>query len=210
MVVEVKPIEEEPELWATRVFLKTLDILGGLKNLAEFRALTWLSSLARAAIVIVLREVFNKTEEEIAEYVGVTRDTVKHILHASPEEALAKAKSLGELSEKEREKIPVHMAGGLTRKAFELIKNRGEEPSIALLYASQTAQALDIPWAYAVLKRIKGIDFPVENPELLRERLTGLEIKDRNIEDLVERLEYPISSPAELLHKIKKYSENKV
>lgn len=204
MVVEVKPIEEEAELWATRVFLKTLDILGGFKNLTEFRALTWLSSLARAAMVIVLREVFNKTEGEIAEYVGLTQQTVKNILRADPKAALAKAKNFGELSEEEKEKVPVHIAGGLTRKAFELIRDRGEEPSIAILYASHTAHALDIPWAYAVLKRIKGVDFPLEGPELLRERLSGIDIKGKNAEEVVGRLEYPISNPSELLRKIRK------
>ncbi len=204
MVVEVKPIEEEPELWATRVFLKTLDILGGLKNLTEYRALTWLSSLARSAMVIVLREVFNKTEEEIAEYVGLTRQTVKNILRADPEAALSRVRNFGDLTEEEREKIPVHMAGGLTKKAFELIRDRGEEPAIALLYASQTAQALDVPWAYAVLKKIKGVDFPLEGPALLKERLSGLDLKGQKAENVVDKLEYPISSPAELLKKMKK------
>ena len=204
MVVEVKPIEEDVELWATRVFLKTLDIIGGLKNLVEFKTLTWLPSLARSAMVVVLREVYFKTDEEIAEYVGLTRQTVRNILRADSEAAISRDKNFGDLTEEEREKIPVHIAGGLTKKAFELIRDKGEEPAIALLYASQTAQALDVPWAYAVLKRIKGVDFPLEGPGLLRERLSGLDLKGQKAENVVDKLEYPISSPAELLMKIKK------
>ena len=73
MVVEIKPVEKDIEPLVTRVFLKSIDIVGGLQKLAEYRTLTWLPSLARAAFVIVLREEYLKTEDEIAQIVGITK-----------------------------------------------------------------------------------------------------------------------------------------
>ena len=203
MVIEVKPMEEDYELLATRVFLKTLDIIGGLRKLVEYRTLTWLPSLARAAMVIVLREEFYRTDEEIAEMVGLTKQTVKNILRADPEAAVQKLQSIEEFTEEERRTAPVHLAGGLAKRAYELIKFKGEEPQIALVYTSHTAQALDIPWAYAVLKALKGTDFPVLSPETLKEKLSGIKIKDKPAEEVVNSLSYPISNPAELLKKIR-------
>ncbi len=203
MVIEVKPMEEDYELLATRVFLKTLDIIGGLRKLVEYRTLTWLPSLARAAMVIVLREEFYRTDEEIAGIVGLTKQTVKNILRADPEAAVQKLKTIEEFTEEERKAAPVHLAGGLAKRAYELIKYKGEEPQIALVYTSHTAQALDIPWAYAVLKALKGTDFPVLSPEILKEKLAGIKIKDKPAEEVVDSLSYPISNPAELLKKIR-------
>ncbi len=203
MVVEVKPIEEDYEILATRVFLKTLDIIGGLKKLVEYRTLTWLPSLARSAMVVVLREEFLKTDEEIAEEVGLTRQTVKNILRADPGAALQRLQTMDQFTEEERKSAPVHLAGGLAKRAYELIKYKGEEPRIALLYTSQTAQALEVPWAYAVLKALKGADFPVGSPQDLKDRLKGIVIKDRPAEEVVQRISYPVANPAELLSKIR-------
>ncbi len=203
MVIEVKPIEEDYEMLATRVFLKTLDIIGGLRKLVEYRTLTWLPSLARSAMVVVLREEFYRTDEEIAEEVGLTKQTVKNILRADPEAAMRKLQAMEELTDEERRTAPVHLAGGLAKRAYELIKHRGEEPQIALLYTSHAARALDIPWAYAVLKALKGTDFPVVSAEVLRERLSGIKIKDKPVEEILPNLPYPISNPADLLKKMK-------
>ncbi len=207
MVIEVKPIEEDYEILATRVFLKTLDIIGGLKKLVEYRTLTWLPSLARSAMVVVLREEFFKTDEEIAEEVGLTKQTVKNILRADPEAALQKLQSIDQFTEEERKSVPVHLAGGLAKRAYELIKYKGEEPQIALLYTSQTAQALEVPWAYAVLKALKGTDFPVTSPESLKEKLAGIVVKDRPMEEVIARISYPVANPAELLRKIREALE---
>jgi len=46
------------------------------------------------------------------------------------------------------------------------------------------------------------LDFPVEKDQLM-ERLKGMVIKGKKAEEILEKLEYPIKSPAELLHKIK-------
>ncbi|NPA33200.1 MAG: bacterio-opsin activator [Aquificae bacterium] len=204
MVVEVKPIEVDVEEIVTRVFLKAIDLLGGLQKLAEYRTLTWLPSLARASFVIVLREEFMKTEEEIAEFLGISRQTVRNILRADPELALYKIQHMDELTKEEKKELRVHIAGGIAKIAYKKIKE-GEEPKIFLAFCTMAAQALEVPWAYLLLKRIKGTHFPVKSPEELKEKVKGVVIKGIPAEEIVEKLEYPIKNPAELLHKIKLY-----
>jgi len=210
MVIEInKPIEEKDlEQLVTRVFLKALDIIGGLSKLAEYRTLTWLPSLARASFVIVLREEYLKTEDEIAQYVGISRQTVRQILRADPQLALYKVQHMEELSPEERKQLKVHTAGGLAKIAYKLVKE-GEEPKIFEYYCTLTTQALEIPWAYLVLKRIKGIHFPIETPDELIEKVKGIEIKGIPAEEVIKNLEYPIKNPADLLHKIKLYLKMK-
>ncbi len=61
MVVEVTPYREESadvEYLTARVFFKSIELLGGLKKLAEYRNLTWLPALSRASFVVVLKEDF--------------------------------------------------------------------------------------------------------------------------------------------------------
>ncbi len=203
MVIELKPVEVDVEPLVTRVFLKAIDLLGGLHKLAEFKTLTWLPSLARASFAVVLREEYLKTEEEIAELVGLTRQTVRNILRADPELAMYKIEHIDELTQEEKKELRVHTAGGIAKLAYKLVKEGHEEPKIFLEYCTQTAVALDIPWAYMVLKRIKGTDFPIHSAEDIREKLTGVMIKGRKAEEVVGELDYPINNPAELLHRIK-------
>ncbi len=203
MVIEVKPVEVDVEPLVTRVFLKAIDLLGGLQKLAEYRTLTWLPSLARASFAVVLREEFLKTEEEIAETVGLTKQTVRNIMRADPELAMYKIKHLEELTQEEKKELKVHTAGGIAKLAYKLVKEGHEEPRIFLEFCTQTAEALDIPWAYMVLKRIKGTDFPIRSAEDIKKKLSGIMIKGRRAEEVVEEIEFPIKNPAELLHRIK-------
>jgi hypothetical protein len=66
---------------------------------------------------------------------------------------------------------------------------------------------LGADWAFHVLSKIKGTDFPVEK-ETLKQKLAGTTIKGIPAEEVLEKLEYPIHTPAELLHKIKEALEN--
>ncbi|RTZ60395.1 MAG: bacterio-opsin activator [Gammaproteobacteria bacterium] len=204
MVIEIKPIEKDIEPLVTRVFLKSIDIIGGLQKLAEYRTLTWLPSLARASFVIVLREEYLKTEDEIAEEVGITKNTVRQILRADPQTALYKIQHLEELSPEERKQLKVHTAGGIAKIAYKLIKE-GEETKIFEYYCTLTAEALEVPWAYLILKKIKGTHFPVKGAEELMEKLKGVTVKGVSAEEILQNLEYPIRNPAELLHKVKMY-----
>ena len=203
MVVVVQPVEKDLEQLVLRVFLKAIDVLGGLSKLAEFRTLTWLPSLARAAYCVVLREEYFKTDREIAEKVGLTVQTVRNILRAEPSEALEKIRRLEELVSEEAKELKVHTAGGVAKLAYKLVKEGHEEPKVFLEYCERVAYALDIPWAYMVLKRLKGTDFPINSSEDIARKVEGVYIKGRPASDVLKELEYPIRNPAELLHRIK-------
>jgi len=60
-------------------------LLGGLKQLCDYRSLTWLPALARAAYAVVLKEEYNKTDDEIAQEVGLSKQSVRKILQSNPE-----------------------------------------------------------------------------------------------------------------------------
>lgn len=129
MVIEVKPQEDESsnvEHLTQKVFFKTIELLGGIRKLAEYRSLTWLPALARASYAIVLKEKFLKTEKEIAKMVGITKNTVKMILRADPEIALKKIKELEESGENRKE-FKVHTAGAIARFAYKELKEKNLE-----------------------------------------------------------------------------------
>ncbi len=202
--------EKNLEHLVDRVFFKAIDLLGGLKRLAEYRTLTWLPSLARAAFVVVLREEYLKTEDEIAQFVGLTRNTVRNILRADPDAALYKIEHFDELSEEERKELKVHTAGGVAKLAYKLVKD-GQESKTLLEFchelAGEAVQAADceVPWAYLVLKHTKGIEYPITDAAILQERLKGLSIKGKDAKEVVQGLFYPIKNPAQLLKEIKEY-----
>lgn len=182
---------------AFKVFIKALELLGGPRKLVEYRNLTWVPSLMAASYAVVLRDKKMMTADEIAEFLGLSTQTVKRILSADPEAVMKKIR--GEIKD-----LDDHTAGGLAKEAWNRLKS-GEDIQIALESMKATLEAIESPpWAVLVLKRIKGLDFPVTDPETLRERLKGIEIEGKMAEDLVDKLEYPIRSPAELLKKLKR------
>ncbi|WP_456433235.1 bacterio-opsin activator [Thermosulfuriphilus sp.] len=196
MPVVIQPEEIktfDPDGLTIRVFLKALEILGGPRKLIYYRHLTWLTSLMEAAYAVVLSEEAFKTEDDIAEFLGLTRQTVRNILRADPN--LVMKKISGELEEKD---LKAHTAGGLARLAYEEIK-RGNE---ALIFFSQVIKEvadLGIGWPAEVLARIKGLDFPVKSA-LLAERLRGLTVKGQDLGILMISLGPEIKNPRELLH----------
>ena len=215
MVIEISapPMNEHDlEHLVSRVFFKSLDLLGGLHKLAEYRTLTWLPSLARASFVIVLREEYLKTEEEIAEIVGLTRNTVRNILRADPQMALYKVQHMEELTKEEKKQLRVHTAGGIAKLAYKMVKE-GEEAQVLLEFcremSAKAVQVCEAPWAYTVLKHSKGLQYPVKDASQLKEKLAGITIKGLPAEEVVEGLSYPIKNPAQLLHEIKEYLQMK-
>ncbi len=215
MVIELTapPMNEHDlEHLVSRVFFKSLDLLGGLHKLAEYRTLTWLPSLARASFVIVLREEYLKTEEEIAEIVGLTRNTVRNILRADPQMALYKIQHMDELTKEEKKQLRVHTAGGIAKLAYKMVKE-GEEAQVLLEFcremSAKAVQVCEAPWAYTVLKHSKGVKYPIKDPSELKEKLAGITIKGLPAEEVVEGLSYPIKNPAQLLHEIKEYLQMK-
>ncbi len=58
-------------------------------------------------------------------------------------------------------------------------------------------------WPIQVAKLTSDLDFPL-NREEARDRIKGIDIRGRDVGEIVEDLDYPIESPAELMDKISK------
>ncbi|MEO2068117.1 MAG: bacterio-opsin activator [Desulfurobacteriaceae bacterium] len=205
MVIQVQPKEVDYDSLALRVFLKALEIIGGPRKIFEYRNLTWIPSLMEAAYAVVLKEEAFKTDEEIAEFIGITKQTVKNMLSADPDIVLKKLS--GELESKE---IKVHTAGGLAKLAYKEVKEgRDFVPFVISLCETYVSKLLGIAWPVEVLTAIKGMDFPIEEDkkEMLKERLSGINVKGTSAVSLVEKMEFPIKNPADLLHKLKEAAE---
>jgi len=196
MEVIGRPVKERNiDALAERIFHESIRILGGLKKLVEYRNLTWLPSLAEAAYVIALKNEAIKTNREIAEHLGITEQTVKNILSADENKVMDYLRGESEAKE--------HIAGGLAKLAYRAIREKRDNLEERVEIMEESAKSLGIDWAVHVLSSIKGMNFPIENSEVLINRLKGYKIKGKNIEEILNRLEYPISNPAELLHKIR-------
>ncbi len=197
MEVIAKPKGGNIDKMAEKVFMESINILGGLKKLVQYRNLTWLPSLAEAAYVVVLKNEAAKTYKEIAEILGITETTARNIATADEEKVIEYIE--GELEERPKE----HIAGGIAKLAYKKLKESGKlYEGDEVVIGGEEIEVLDIDWAVHVLAKIKGVDFPA-NKDVLEERLKGMVIKGKRIEDILEKLEYPIKSPAELLHGIK-------
>jgi len=203
MVIEVEPVEENVDAKAMRVFLKTIELLGGPRKLIEHRNLTWLPSLMSASYAVIYAKDKGHTAEKIAEILGLTKQTVQNMLRADVE--AVKAKIEESLDEKDEEK-KVHVAGGLAKMAYEEIRQGRDEINLAIAITTEAARSLGADWAVHVLERMRGTDFPVEK-DVLIERLKGLVIKGKPVEEILEKLEYPIRTPAELLKKMREAME---
>ncbi|APD09667.1 MULTISPECIES: KaiC associated regulatory domain protein [Thermus] len=195
------PNPKELEATVLRVFLKVIDLLGGPRAMAEKRRLTWAASLMTAAYAVVLAQEAMWSDEAIAKELGLSTAAVRQILRADPETALKKVTEMAE-----GEGLRTHVAGGLAKAAYRAIRQGQEEPRVLGYFLERFVEMMGIPWAVLVLKAVKGLDFPV-NKETLLERLRGLRILDRPAEEILERLEYPVQNPAELLHQVRLHLE---
>ncbi len=178
---------------AEKVFMESIRVLGGLRKLIEYRNLTWLPSLAEASYVIILKNEAFKTYSEIAYELGITEQTAKNI-------ATADESKVRQYIMNEGEKPDEHIAGGLAKLAYKKIKQEGgfEQSSLT----REEIEALGIDWAVHVLARLRGIDFPVDEGTL-KSALGGIEIMGKKVEEILSEIEYPVKTPAELLHKIR-------
>ncbi len=189
--------EFDIDRWAIRVFLKALELAGGPRKLMAYRNLTWIPSLMIASYAVVLREMANKTEEEIAEFVGSTKQTIRNMLRA--DENLVLQKLEGELQSKD---VKVHTAGGLAKLAYREIKEGRDHIDLIHAIYEQAYDAMGMVWPVQVLKRIEGADFPIDKQEALN-RLRGLNVKGTSVEKLLEHIQFPIPSPANLLKQLR-------
>lgn len=120
---EVNPVDvkvSSPDELSMRIFNKAVELLGGPRRIISYRKLTWLASIFESALVLVLKEVFNKTAEEIAQELGISSATVRNILKADSEKVMEYLER--KFREETTEEEDVHIAGGLTKKAFEVVK----------------------------------------------------------------------------------------
>lgn len=115
---------------------------------------------------------------------------MKNILQA--DEELVEKYIKGEL-----EKVDEHKAGGIAKLAYKRVKNeRG------IFIREEEMEVLGVEWAIKVLMRLRGTDFPVDK-ETLKSKLKGIVIKGKSINDIVEKMQFPLKSPSEVLHQIK-------
>lgn len=185
------PVREiDVDALAEQVFQESINILGGLRKIIEYKNLTWLPSLAEAAYAIVMKEEMMKTHKEIAMDLGLTPQTVQNILRAD-------AKEVEKFIKGEIEKVDEHKAGGIAKLAYERVKKEGR-----ITIKERELEVLGVDWAIRVLTRLKGADFPLNKQQLL-EKLRGVAIKDKPFEEIAERMKFPVNSPADVLHQIK-------
>ena len=194
--MEVKPRKIDYDALAEEIFWKAIEMAGGLGRLVEYRHLTWLPSLATASYVIALAEEGMLDRHQIAERLGITPETADRILKA-------KAGTVEEILEGKEEKE--HKAGALARLAYESIKKEGHGLKLSGKELKSLESVIgDSAWALAVLKSVKGLDFPVSGSQLA-ERLSGISVHGKDAGELI-RNEPEIKSPAELLKKLKELS----
>lgn len=189
----IKPVSSDIDWLAEKVFRESINLLGGLKKLIEYRNLTWLPALAEASYVVVLKNESLKTYSEIARELGITEQTVRNIANADEEK-------VRNYLENPEERPKEHIAGGIAKLAYRQLKKEGRLEEVSM--GRDEAEALAMLWAYNVLKSIRGLDFPAGKQELMN-RLKGLHIKNRKAEEILEEIEYPVKNPAELLKKIR-------
>lgn len=79
-----------------------------------------------------------KTEDEIAKFVGLTRNAVRNILRANPELAQKRLKEMEEMSPEDKKEMRVHIAGAFVKLAYKEIKE-GKEASILQRFAEGKA-----------------------------------------------------------------------
>ncbi|RLF55165.1 MAG: KaiC associated regulatory domain-containing protein [Thermoplasmata archaeon] len=176
---------------AEQVFQESINILGGLRKLIEYRNLTWLPSLAEAAYAVVMKEELMKTHKEIAFDLGLAPQTVQNILRAD-------AKEVERFIKGEIEKVDEHKAGGIAKLAYERVKR---EKRITLKEGE--LEVLGVDWAIRVLMRLRGMDFPIKKEQLC-DRIGGIVIKGKPFKTIVDEMKPLLGSPAEVLKEIKR------
>jgi probable regulatory domain-containing protein len=191
-------LEEQIETLTLRVFLKSLELLGGTHKLVKTRATGWLSSLLLASYTVVLREEHLKSEQEIAQRLGITLQTVKNILRSEP-----MVGNLEEVFKSEGKELNIHTAGGIAKLAYRLVKDQKDHTGLCLELSKRTAEALDIAWAKILLRRLEEQDFPVTSAQPIKEKLGKVWLSGRSAQEVLEELDYPIHTPIELIEKIK-------
>ncbi len=123
-MIEIPPQPQDVDREALEVFLAAIDLLGGPRGLVEHRRLTWLPSLMEAAYAVVLAERHHWSADDIAAFLGLSRQAVRAMLQASPERV--RERLLAGPPAEEEGRRP-HIAGGLARLAFHRRREAAED-----------------------------------------------------------------------------------
>lgn len=68
------------------------------------------------------------------------------------------------------------------------------------------SKARTVNWAVDVASRLKGVQFPIDEHQA-REKLQGMMVKGKDIDEVLSRVDFPVDTPASLLHQISDASE---
>jgi predicted transcriptional regulator len=64
-----------------------------------------------------------------------------------------------------------------------------------------TTATKGVNWAVEVASRIRGIEFPL-GEDVARNKLKGITVGGRDIDELIDNIAFPVPSAAGLLHQI--------
>lgn len=117
---EIKPITPNYDEIALKLFTKSIEVVGGPRKLIQHRALTWLPSLMTACYVITLKEEAKQTNSQIAQTLGISRQTVRNILEADINAVKIRLEK-GSLAQ-ETKKLKYHIAGGIAKLAWQKLR----------------------------------------------------------------------------------------
>ncbi len=202
MIMEIKPeksVDEYRDEKVLKMLVEALRIMGGPQKLIGMRNLTWLPSLVRAMYAVLLKDA-GYTYERIAEELGITRSTVERMLTADEDAVKKKIEGLTE------EDIDEHIAGGIAKLAYKEMRRKGVEEEIDKI--TTTSTALGIDWPVRVAAMLKGVDFPVDK-DLLMEKLRDVKIMGVDAKEILDSLDYPVTSPVDLIKKISNELRNR-
>ncbi len=196
-IIDKPIVKVDEDYLARRVFYESINIIGGLKKLIDYRNLTWLPSLAEASYVVVLSKEFFYSVEQIAEKLGLSKNTVKNILSSDENEVKS-------FLEGKIEKVDEHKAGGIAKLAYKAVKEKKD------LYLSDEEvdflkselKKLHKEWAIYVLINLKGTKFPIDKETFLS-KLNDIIIEDFSVKEISEYMSFPLNKPSEVLHQIK-------
>lgn len=160
-MVIIKPVQEPIDELVGEIVNKCIDLVGGFGGLLRYDNLTWVTSLVRSAYAVVLKYELNKTLEEIAKALGITKNTAKDIIEAN-EEKVKELIASGELHN--LEKLDTHIAGALAKLAYAQLK-REEDRKIEKVVKDVFNVAIEILGGY---KHISELKFLTWLPSLVR------------------------------------------
>jgi probable regulatory domain-containing protein len=113
-MAQVRPQRSPADDRVTELFMKSVEALGGMRQLVDQRRLALLPELLESAYVLVMQEDEHRTPREIADQLSVSMETVENILAAPADTAMERAG--GELPTELADRESV--AGGVARHAY--------------------------------------------------------------------------------------------